>query len=182
MAMPATEKVWTLDELHALPDDGNKYEVVRGALLVTPAPTAEHETIAARLAEALTPYVRRNDLGHVYRPRAVIRHKGSETEPDLAVRDEIARETDWERAPVPILVVEILSPSTRDHDLGAKRKFYLDAGIPLYWVVDPVDQSIIAIRKGARDVIARERLLWAPSGASEPFELAVQEIFPITSR
>ena len=53
--MPATTKVWTLEELHSLPDDGNKYELIRGELFVTPAPTNDHETISARLTRLLDP-------------------------------------------------------------------------------------------------------------------------------
>jgi len=65
-------KVWTLKELHSLPDDGNKYELVRGELLVTPPPPDEHETIAARLTRLLDPFVAANELGFIYRPRAVV--------------------------------------------------------------------------------------------------------------
>ncbi len=46
---------WTLAELHRLPDDGNKYELVRGDLFVTPPPTDAHETILARLTRILDP-------------------------------------------------------------------------------------------------------------------------------
>jgi Uma2 family endonuclease len=55
MSMVARAKQWTLDELHRLPDDGNKYEVVFGELFVTPPPSEEHETILARLNAALVP-------------------------------------------------------------------------------------------------------------------------------
>ena len=176
--MATTEKAWTLEELHALPDDGNRYEVVRGALFVTPAPTYEHETIASRLADLLTPYVLRYGLGRVFRPRAVIRYEGSETEPDLAVRPDIGRDSAWERAPTPSLVVEILSLSTRRRDLGEKRDFYLSAGIPEYWVVDPDDRSIIVIRPGVPNVTVRDTFTWMPAGAPTSFELPVREIFP----
>ena len=64
---------WTLAELHRLPDDGNKYELVRGELFVTPPPTDAHETVLARLTRILDPFVAANDLGMVYHPRAVIR-------------------------------------------------------------------------------------------------------------
>jgi Uma2 family endonuclease len=70
-------KRWTLDELHSLPDDGNKYEVVRGVLFVTPAPTWQHESILAALSAALSPYVVANGLGLVYHPRAVLRFEDS---------------------------------------------------------------------------------------------------------
>src|SRR5437763_13052458 len=71
MSMPA--KAWTLEEVHRLPDDGNKYEVIRGDLFVTPPPSVEHEKVLARLSGMLTGYVAKHDHGMVYHPRAVIR-------------------------------------------------------------------------------------------------------------
>src|SRR4051812_40987176 len=73
MAMPNAARAWTLDELHRLPDDGNKYELVEGALFLTPVPNEDHETILARLSGLLVPYVAANALGTVYHPRAVVR-------------------------------------------------------------------------------------------------------------
>jgi Uma2 family endonuclease len=122
MSMAATTKQWALEELHSLPDDGNKYELVRGELFVTPPPNQDHETIASRLTRMLEPYVAANDLGFVYRPRAVFRFQGSEVEPDLMVRRPPRRKTEeWEDAPFPILIVEILSDSTRRRDRNQKR-------------------------------------------------------------
>ena len=131
-------KRWTLDELHSLPDDGNKYEVVRGVLFVTPAPTWQHESILAALSAALSPYVVANGLGLVYHPRAVLRFEDSEVEPDLMVRRP-SREAnvDWTTAPLPSLIVEVLSPSTRSRDRKEKRTIYGDARIQEYWIVDP---------------------------------------------
>jgi hypothetical protein len=62
MHMATNLKRWTLEELHRLPDDGNKYELVRGDLFVTPPPNDGHETILARLTDVLTPYVRAQRL------------------------------------------------------------------------------------------------------------------------
>ena len=111
----ATEtKLWTLEEMHSLPDDGNKYELIRGELFVTPPPQGEHEDISSQLARILDPFVAEHGLGLVYRPRAVIRFEGSEVEPDLMVRAKVkGLGNRWEAAPAPILVVEIHSPSTR---------------------------------------------------------------------
>jgi len=101
MPMAQSTTQWTLDRLHSLPDDGNKYEIVHGELLVTPAPAPMHETIAARLTRLLDPYVAAHGLGYVYHPRAVFRRHGSEVEPDLIVRpgrpDVVAEDTlTWE--------------------------------------------------------------------------------------
>ena len=86
MEMATKLKRWTLDEVHRLPEDGNKYELVRGDLFVTPPPTDDHESILARVSRSLDPYVEANGLGLVYHPRSVVRFEGSEVEPDLMVR------------------------------------------------------------------------------------------------
>lgn len=163
MHMATETRPWTLEELHRLPDDGNKYELVRGELFVTPAPSVDHETVIARLARLLDPYVAANGLGLVYRPRAVIRFGGSEVEPDLMVRQAPPRKrTAWEDMPLPILVVEVLSPFTRRRDRAQKRNLYLDAGIVEYWLVDPESESITIVRAGRDDVTVRDRFAWQP--------------------
>jgi len=178
MGMAATIDRWTLAELHRLPDDGNKYELIHGELLVTPAPTDAHEELATVLNEWLAPYVKQHRLGRVYRPRAVVQYRGSETEPDLMVRPVPARlPVRWDRAPRPHLVVEIVSPFTRRRDYTTKREFYLDLRIPEYWVVDGEERTILVVRPGMKDVRQRARLEWRPTGAAEPFVLDVMEYF-----
>jgi Uma2 family endonuclease len=178
MSVAAATKRWTLEEVHSLPDDGNKYELVRGDLFVTPPPNQEHETIASRLTDILAPHVRAHGLGLVYRPRAVFRYKESEVEPDLMVRQPPrGRKEEWENAPFPILIVEILSDSTRRRDRNQKREFYVDAEIPEYWIVDPAQRNITVVRPGAEDFVASESLAWTPPGASQPLTLPVSSVF-----
>jgi len=158
MAMSMPAKAWTLEELHRLPDDGNKYELVRGELFVTPPPSVEHEEVLARLTDVLAEYVKKHGLGRVYHPRAVIRFEGSEAEPDLMVRamPPGVHGNAWETLPAPLLVVEVLSPTTRRRDLVDKREYYLDAGAGEYWVVDSERREIRVVRRGDADVVARE--------------------------
>jgi Uma2 family endonuclease len=177
MAMRAATKRWTLEELHSLPDDGNKYELIHGELFVTPAPTTGHEDVAARLARILDPYVETHGLGLVYRPRAVLRVEGSEVEPDLMVRQPANLGNEWERAPIPILIVEILSGSTWRRDRQQKRDFYLESGVAEYWIVDPERRTIMTVRRGAADNVCDDRISWIPSGASEPLAFAVADAF-----
>jgi Uma2 family endonuclease len=175
--MAATTKLWTLEELHSLPDDGNKYELVHGELFVTPPATDEHETIGARLSRLIDPYVATLGL-LVYRPRAVVRFEGSEVEPDLMVRAPKAGVGNaWETAPVPILVVEILSPSTQRRDRKQKRDFYFEVGVEEYWIVDPDDRSIRSVRPSRVDIVARDRITWWPTGASQPLDVSVSDVF-----
>lgn len=176
--MATATKRWTLEELHSLPDDGNKYELIDGELFVTPPPTDEHETIAARLTRILDPYVAKHGLGFVYHPRAVVRTSGSEVEPDLMVRqpqqDPKAR---WEDAPIPILVVEILSPYTRRRDRMQKRDHYLKVGVPEYWIVDGGEKTVTRIRVGRPDDVCSHRIVWSPAAVAEPLDFDATEVF-----
>ena len=179
MSMAATPRAWTLDDLYALPDDGNKHELVRGELFVTPAPSYGHEAILAHLTHILDPYVTANGLGLVLRARAALRHEGSEVEPDLMVRRRNSRNENWETAPAPSLVVEVLSPTTRRRDREQKRAFYLDAGVGEYWVIDPDARTITAARHGALDSLHRDSMTWQPAGAPAPLAFDIGAVFEL---
>ena len=175
--MATRDKRWTLEELHRLPDDGNRYEVVRGELFVTPAPRASHEIILARLHEILAPFVRANSLGQIFH-RAIIRNDGSQVEPDLVVQQShTIADANWYTLPTPILVVEVLSDVTRRRDLGVKRMLYLGAGIPEYWVVDEDAKSVRVIRNGMPDVVVTGEMRWRPDPAADVLVFDVASLF-----
>ena len=178
MAMPAT-KPWTLEEVHRLPDDGNKYELVHGELFVTPPPNNVHETVLARLIRVLVPYVDAHHLGLVYPGTPAVRLQGSEVLPDLIVRAEAPEVyNDWENAPTPLLVVEVLSDSTRRRDLNQKRRFYMDdVRVAEYWVIDPERRTVTIVQPGRADRIADTVLRWHPDGAVTPMEIGNEELF-----
>ena len=178
MPMVTSRKVWTLEELHSLPDDGNKYELVRGELFVTPPPTDDHETILARLSRLLDPFVAAYGLGFVYHPRAVLRFQGSEVEPDLMVRQpqpEPGR--DWDVAPIPSLVVEVLSGSTRRRDRQQKKNLYMDAGVAEYWIIDPEQRTVTVVRPREPDRLEGERVIWEPVTGSSRLEIVLADVF-----
>ncbi len=180
MRMATETKRWTLEEVHSLPDDGNRYELVHGDLYVTPPPTDPHETIAARLRRIIDPFVEKHGLGLVFSPKAVFR-LGSDVqlEPDLMVRQlHPDPRGSWETAPLPLLVVEVLSPTTRRRDFGVKRSVYIDeAGIPEYWVLDGEARTVTVMRSGVADVVVNDRLIWAPPGATEPLVIDLAHVF-----
>jgi Uma2 family endonuclease len=180
MAVALEVRKWTLAEVHRLPDDGNKYELVRGELFVTPPPSVSHEEIAARLSALLTPYVEREGLGQVHHPRAVVRYEGSEVEPDLLVRARHARPTgsdrDWNSALTPILVVEILSPYTRRRDRAEKKSLYMEAGVGEYWIVDPEERTITVVSTAGEKTV-RDVMQWAPAAAASALGVRVPELF-----
>ena len=179
MAMPDTADRWTLTQLHRLPDDGNRYELVRGTLFVTPAPSYAHQRLASVLGALLQPYVAAHGLGEVAHPRSIIRiGTDTEVEPDLMVRPVPSRlPLRWEDAPLPTLVVEIISGTTRRRDLVEKRDLYRGLGIPDYWIVDGERRIVRVVRPGADDVDVAAVLTWQPEGIAESFELGLPEYF-----
>lgn len=178
MHMATIAKRWTLDELHALPEDGNKYEIIRGELFVTPAPTPTHETVLARLTHILVPYVERERLGLVYRPRAVLQFEDSKVEPDLMVREEHTGDSStWASAPIPSLIVEVFSPSTKRRDERQKRDLYMDAGVGEYWMVDPERRAFIVITHGRENRVVVGEMSWHPEGAKAPLAFSVARVF-----
>jgi len=180
MHMVIERRHWTVDEKDALPEDGNRYEVIHGDLIVTPPPTDGHETVAARLTRIVDRYVEAEGLGWTYHPRAVMRlARDVEVEPDLMVR-RAHEDPDgaWATAPLPILVVEILSPGTSAVDRGRKRALYIDeAGVPDYWIVDGDARTVTSCAPGRGDIVCDDRLTWHPAGAGAPLVVPVATIF-----
>jgi Uma2 family endonuclease len=180
MHMAIDARRWTLDEMHALPEDGNKYELVHGELLVSPAPSVRHEETVASLHERLAPYVKAQQLGRVYRPRAVLRiGREVELEPDIMVRRPTPDpDSDWEVAPLPILVVEVVSKSSRTRDFGIKRHTYLqEADLVEYWIVDGEARTLTRCRPGRDDEVQTSRLEWKPAGAREALCIDLEELW-----
>ena len=128
---------WRFDQLVDLPDDGRRYEVVDGHLVVTPPPSQDHQLVAGRLREQIARACPAE--WEVVQEYAL--PLGSDGRvPDLAIvrRRALAGGTQpYPQGPEDFgLVVEISSPSTRKTDLFAKPGEYAEAGIPLFWRVD----------------------------------------------
>ncbi|MFT4088872.1 MAG: Uma2 family endonuclease [Gordonia sp. (in: high G+C Gram-positive bacteria)] len=169
----------TRADLDAMPDDGHRYELLGGALIVTPAPSPRHQTAVGELFVALRSRAP-DDLVVLMAPLDVTLSPDTVMQPDVVVaRREDLTERDLPTAP--ILAVEVLSPSTRGIDLVLKRGHLQRAGCPHYWIVDPLDQSITALRlvDGAyvEAVTATGDDLFE---VSEPFavEFAASSLFP----
>ena len=178
MLMAHATETWTLEQLHRLPDDGNRYELVDGELFVTPAPSPAHERLVSLLRSLLEPYVRMHRLGELHGPRGVVCRDDSEVEPDLRLLPPMATTPDsWAAAPVPLLVVEVLSRTTSRRDNQQKRAFYLRIGIPKYWIVSGAERTIRVVKAHGDDAVTGTELVWHPSGASEPLVIDVESYF-----
>ena len=178
MAMAnSVRKKWTIDELESLPDDGNKYELIHGELFVTPAPRPAHQALSDALAAILLPYVEAQKIGRMTFPRSVIQINDSEVEPDLMVRPKSRLWTRWQDAPIPSLVVEVLSDATHRRDRTTKRDYYLEQGIPEYWIIDGDERRITVIAANRPDIIITDTLTWSPPQASASLVVDVQAYF-----
>jgi Uma2 family endonuclease len=138
-ALPRSRPL-TYDDLQQLPDDGHRYELVDGTLIVTPAPKVPHQLVVGNLHLALRAACP-PDLVVLLAPTDVVLSPTTVLEPDLLV----ARRSDLTERNVPappVLAVEVLSPSTRRIDLGTKRLAFEAFGVPSYWVIDPDTPSL----------------------------------------
>ena len=178
MAVSVETKPWTVEDLYRIPRDENRYEVLCGELLVTPPPGDKHEVALARLNSLLVPYVVANRLGLVFSGNPAIHREGSFLIPDLLVRRPFEAEgATWAEQTLPILVVEVRSPSTWNRDRTSKRSFYLRLNVPDYWMVDPERELVVVVRPGEPDREVRDVFHWRPDGAAEPLEIQIRQIF-----
>jgi len=176
----AAPTYFTAEMVRALPDDGQRYEVVHGELLVTPAPRLWHQEIVGRLLVALSEYLAREPVGHVVASPADISW-APETlvQPDVFVVPlDQARTLQWSKIRTLLLVAEVLSPSSARADRFTKRRWYQEARVPVYWLVDADAHTVEAWTPDARfPTIERERLVWEPEGAAQPCVLELAELF-----
>jgi Uma2 family endonuclease len=179
MAM-AAPLYFTADDVIAMPDDGNRYEVVHGELLVTPAPRLWHEVLVSRMIVAIGVYLRSNPVGIVLGSRGdIVYGKRTKVEPDVFVVPlSEARSLDWKQVKRLLLVAEVLSQSSARADRFPKRLEYQRQGIPLYWIVDG---DAMQVELWTPDTEAprneRDRLDWHPAGAQTPFSLSLADLF-----
>lgn len=138
MSAMSTELIpgpWTYDDLENLPDDGKRYEIVDGVLLVNASPVPDHQEVALELWRLLRDHAPA-DLRVLAAPLDVVLADDTVVEPDVLV----GRREDFSARnlpAVPVLVVEVLSPSTSTVDRNLKKDRYERARIPSYWLVDP---------------------------------------------
>jgi Uma2 family endonuclease len=161
----------TREYLRAIPDDGHRYELIDGVLLVTPAPSPQHQVALAKLFR-LVDAASSEDVYVLFAPVDVVLADDTVVQPDLLVAPKDSF-TDRELPVAPLLVVEVLSAHTRRIDLGLKRSRYEAAGCPSYWVVDPEVPSVTAweLRNGAYHLVGEAK-------ADESLDLSPP--FPLT--
>lgn len=136
---------WTYSHYAALPDDGQHYEIVNGVLFMTPAPNPAHQQVAGEIFSYLRNHVKQFNLGRVFMaPIDVEIAPGDVFQPDVLLLLEAHLNTVKASRIIgtPDLVVEVASPGTATHDRREKYDAYANAGIPEYWIADPIAQTV----------------------------------------
>lgn len=139
------KEFFTYQDYLELPDDGNRYEIINGELIMTPAPIPIHQRISRIIGVQLSLFVEKYNWGEVFFSPCDVRL----TETDLVQPDIffIAKENEkiiGEKniQGTPDLIIEILSPTTAYYDLIEKKELYEKFGVKEYWIVDPKKQWI----------------------------------------
>jgi Uma2 family endonuclease len=153
---------WTYEEYLRLPEDGNRYEVIRGVLYVSAAPTYKHQSVVGELMLTLGSFVRERGLGKALPAPFDVKLPfgiGSPVQPDLIIL-RTGNIPGWEVKNfegVPDLVAEVLSPRTRRRDRTLKLKAYQDAAVPEFWLVDPDERTVevYVLKRGQYDQLVR---------------------------
>jgi Uma2 family endonuclease len=144
MTAVETRGRFTRADFERLPEnagDGIRYELLDGAIVVTPAPGFRHQKVVVRLLQRLDDVVPEG-LHVLVAPLDVYLPTDDILEPDVLVVDDAAIVDDKVQGGLPVLVVEVFSPSSRRRDVGDKLTAYRDAGVPAYWVVDPINPRL----------------------------------------
>lgn len=144
--MPGPEQgSWTYDDYAALPNDGHRYEIVNGVLVMAPAPSPEHQSITLRLSHYLFVHAELAGLGRVFAsPIDVDLGPKNMFQPDvvLVLNEHLERVQAKKIVGAPDLVVEVASYSTAVFDRIIKHEKYAQAGIAEYWLVKPTSRTV----------------------------------------
>lgn len=139
----------TLEDFEAIREveDGHRYELIDGVLVVTPSPVPVHQRVVTRLSHRLSTNA---PPGHEVFVAPLDLRLAADTivQPDILVAAAATIGARRIEGP-PVLAVEVLSPSTRHFDLSLKHARYEEAGCPNYWVIDPDEPSLRAWHLGA---------------------------------
>lgn len=173
---PPSQGMWTYDDYARLPENGFRYEVIQGALYMSPAPRPRHQRAAFRLAHLLEACLESTPAGEVYLAPidVILPGLADPVQPDLifiaAERLDIVSEIRIEASPD--MIAEVLSPATAQRDRTLKFDTYARAGVREYWIVDPAPNARTV------EVYVLRGEAYALAGTFGPGDVMVSEVLP----
>lgn len=181
MGMPHASPPWSGAAVRAMPEDGRRYELVGGELVVTPAPAWIHQCVAAALFHRIHAYLTVARVGLIlWSPADIALGEDEVLQPDLFVTplDAQAPIRSWTDITRLLLAVEIVSPSSARYDRQLKRLRYQRAGTPEYWIVDPDARLVERWRpEDTRPEILGDTLTWQPDSGKVALEIDLPLLF-----
>ena len=132
-------------DLVEMPDDGRRYEIHGGKLVVVPSPRLGHQVAVGEIFSLLRAYARETGGAAVVAPFDIVFDEFDVVQPDVlffrAERVHLLR-PDAATRHAPDIAVEVLSPFTAATDRGRKMRLFARHGVPEYWIVDPLARQI----------------------------------------
>ncbi len=139
--MRAVQRQVGYTDLVNMPDDGRRYEIHGGELVVVPSPLPIHQIAVLQLATRLNDYARESGGIALAAPLDIVLDEHDVVQPDVvffrAERRHLVQPRAVTRA-APDIAVEVLSPSTAAVDRSRKMDLFARYGVPEYWIADPV--------------------------------------------
>jgi len=178
MRMAISVPTYTVDDLDKFPDDGNRYELLDGMLLVTPAPSAAHQIIASRLQFRLSAAVVASGHAHVVGPGAIVVRPRTQLEPDILVYPaRFPAKLHWYQITEHWLAVEVLSRSSRMYDREFKRDAYFALGVQQVWLVDRWEKTVEVCKRRGSGQLVRDVVRWRAPSVSVVVTIALADVF-----
>ncbi len=178
----------TYEQFRQLPEDGKRYELIRGQVHLTPAPSTRHQFVQLNLSNSLFNYLAEKPVGELLTAPLDVRLSDDiAVQPDIIfvsnARTRIIQENFVGGAPD--LVIEILSPSTVAHDRTTKLTLYAEAGVPEVWLIDPQARTVEVLKLEGKKYFLDSTLAGDQSLTCNQFpdwELPLNELFNFRSR
>jgi len=180
MGMPLQIPRYTVDQVRKFPDDGLRYELLDGFLLVTPAPASLHQIVTLNLSVALHQAVTPSRRAWVVSIGELEIGTRTLLNPDILVyAGSYPPKTPWKQIRGWWLAVEVLSPSTRVYDRDFKQRAYLNLGVEEVWLVDPESATVDRWNELGHERISSGFLTWRPKALTpDSVEINVDRVFP----
>ena len=182
---------WTTADLAALPDNGNRYEIIEGELYMTSQPDWQHDFAGGRVFRFLDEWNEQSGAGVAMLTPGLIFTDDTNVIPDVVwiSRERLAQAVDAKGhlTSVPELVVEVLSPglANAERDGEVKRKLYSRRGVQEYWLVDWQRQHVTVYRR-EQAALVLQATLFADDTFTSPllpgFACAVRRLFAAPPR
>jgi Uma2 family endonuclease len=178
MGMALTIPRYTVADLEEFPDDGNRYELLDGMLLVTPAPASLHQLVSTRLVVMLQAQLEGEENALIFAPGIVTVPPLVHLEPDvLVVPPHYPIGTPWSEMHERWLAVEIFSRSSMRYDRDFKRDAYIALDVQQVWLIDAHKKSVEVCKAQGAGEIRRDLIDWFIPSLKKTVTIDLAELF-----